>query len=248
LPWAGAKVIADGVPNNGVANSTMTGTGGWQFQIMPYIELDTIYRSWTFDGNTFPAAGETRHLIAIPTYLCPMRDRDKGFKTGGGITSGPMTDYAINTRINFPATNKPWYTNNRDLNVEDFKMTLPGIGDGTSNTILCGQKAQRIQKFHDDNANSWDESIVQGGNGGFARCGNFGGSSNQADMNTFVLVKDSNGSDPADPPVNNHYGGPYQTGVLFAMCDGSIRMINYSIPPDTLCYMLHPNDGKVADY
>jgi prepilin-type N-terminal cleavage/methylation domain-containing protein len=248
LPWAGAKTTADGVPNNGVANSTMEGTGGWQFQIMPYIELDTVYRSWTFDGNTFPAAGETRHLISLKTYLCPTRDRDKGYKTqsvANNIMAGPMTDYAINTRINLPATNPPWYTNNRDLNVADRKMTLQGIQDGTSNTILAGQKAVKMSKLHDDQATSWDESIVQGGNGGTCRNGNDLGGNDQASLNSYILVKDTNES---TPKPNNHFGGPLSGGVIFGMADGSIRVIKYDIPPEVLAYMLDPHDGHVADY
>jgi hypothetical protein len=32
-------------------------------------------------------------------------------------------------------------------------------------------------------------------------------------------------------------------------CDGSVHVLKYDINPDTLCYLYHPNDGKVpGDY
>jgi prepilin-type N-terminal cleavage/methylation domain-containing protein len=245
LPYGGAKLTTN---NNGVANPSVEGSGGWQYQIMPFIELNAIYGSWTFDGSTFPVAGETRHLISIKTYLCPARDRDKGYKThgsSGDITSGPVTDYAINTRINFPATNKPWLTNNRSIGDPDQKQTLQGIPDGTSNTILAGEKALKMTEFKNDTANSWDESIVQGGNGGTARNGNNLGSNDQASIDSYLLVLDNLGQ-ASDPVQNNRFGGPFTGGVLFVMCDGSIRTINYDIPGATLCALLHPNDGQVV--
>jgi prepilin-type N-terminal cleavage/methylation domain-containing protein len=245
MPYAGLK---DPTTNNGVANPTIEGSGGWQYQTMPYMELDTVYRSWTFDGTTFPVAGETRHLITIKTYLNPGRDRGKGYKTQGSsnnITSGPVTDYALNTRINFPATNT-FLTNNQSIGHKDEKRALQNIPDGTSNTIYAGEKALTMTEFNNDIANSWDESVVQGGNGGFARCGNSSSSNDAAGRSTFLLVHDNLDNSPVQ---NNHFGSCYQSGVQVVLCDGSVRTLRYDISPDTLCYLYHPADGQVtSDY
>jgi prepilin-type N-terminal cleavage/methylation domain-containing protein len=246
LPYGGWK---DASVNFGVANPGIEGSGGWQYQIMPFMELDTVYRSWAFDGNNWkPApATETRHFIGIKTYVCPARDRQKGYKTqgtdaSGFTTAGTMTDYALNTQINVPADNT-WLTNNQSIGNRDRKQTLQGIPDGTSNTILAGEKAVRMGHFSDDTATSWDESIVQGGNGGQARNGNNVGTNSAAGRASYILVKDNL---PNDPVQNNHWGSPFPSGVLFVMADGSVRTINYDITPDNLCYLTNPKDGNVV--
>jgi prepilin-type N-terminal cleavage/methylation domain-containing protein len=246
LPYAGWKDPA--TTNNGVANPNVAGSGGWQYQIMPFMELDNVYKSWTFDGSTFAEPDETRHHIAIKTYRCPGRGRGKGYKTMGAspnnITSGPVTDYAINTRINFPATNR-WLTNNQSIGHVDTRQTIQRISDGTSNTVLAGGKALKIPQHTNDSATSWDESIVQGGNGGTARNGNNVGSDDAAGRASYILVLDNQGA-TGDPVQNNHFGGPFPGGVLFVMADGSIRSLGYSVSPDVLCYLLAPNDGNVV--
>jgi prepilin-type N-terminal cleavage/methylation domain-containing protein len=255
LPYAGYKDVTNSTygpaPNYGVANPTIPGTGGWLYQIMPFVEQDNVYKSWTFDGTTFPDPDETRHHIAIKIYLCPGRNRVQGWKPNGSgqpvanDTSGTLTDYAINTRINFPASNT-WLTNNQSISHPDMGQTIQGILDGSSNTVLAGGKALKATEFNNDTANSWDESIVQGGNGGTARNGNNVGSNDAAGRASYILVHDNLGR-PGDPVQNNHFGGPFPAGVLFVMADGSVRSITYGITPDLLCYLLHPNDGHVLD-
>jgi prepilin-type N-terminal cleavage/methylation domain-containing protein len=247
LPYGGNK---DASTNNGVANPNVPGSGSWFYQILPFMEQENLYKLWAFDGSTFAQPGETRHLVTIKPYLCPGRARGKGYKTMGAnpnnITSGPVTDYANNTRINFPATNDPWLTNNRSIGHPDQHRTLQAISDGSSNTILAGEKALKISEFNNDNATSWDESIVQGGNGGTARNGNDQGGNafDQTGQASYILVRDNNGV-PGDPVENNHFGGPFPGGVLFVMGDGSVRSIGYSVSPATLCYLLAPDDGQV---
>jgi prepilin-type N-terminal cleavage/methylation domain-containing protein len=248
LPYPGNHAATSA--NLGVANVNIQGTGSWLYQIMPFVEQDNVYKSWNFNGNTFPVAGEARHHVGIKLYICPGRNRGQGWKPMGSAqpvpndTSGPVTDYAINTRINLPATNPPWYTNNRSIGSENTHQTIQGIRDGSSNTILAGGKALKIPEHTSDVASSWDESIVQGGNGGTARNGNSLGGNDAASLASYILVQDNQGT-AADSVQNNHFGGPFPGGVLFVMADGSVRNISYNIDPQTLCYLLQPSDGNV---
>jgi len=253
------------VPNNSNANPTIgPGPGGppgtWAFQILPYIEMDNVYKSWTFD-TTFPAAGETRDQVSIPTLISPGRARGQGFKPTGstGYTTnnarGPVTDYAINTRVNDPSSNT-WGTNGGDTNATDKRRTIQGIIDGSSNTIIVGEKALRPSKHSDTSASDWDEGIVQGGWGGTGRRGNSQGSDVQGPASTtagtdnmgqssFVLVRDSEMATTNTAPRyhSNHFGSPFQS-VHFLMGDGAVRSVSYSIAPDVLCWSLNPSDGK----
>jgi prepilin-type N-terminal cleavage/methylation domain-containing protein len=242
LPYNGRRHFS---VNRGVANSNIRDTGSWAFQIFPFIEQQAAYQQWVFDGDTFPS-GTTLHHIKIDTYICPGRNRGKGFKTtgnDGNRASGPVTDYAINTRINHPGTNA-WFTNNGSTGRINERRTLIGILDGSSNTIMVGEKALRISEHTDNSANNWDESILQGGWGGSGRRGNNIGSNDSVGQADYILVPDNVAN---IPPHNNHFGGPHSGVVLFTMGDGSVRTIRMSIAPSVLCFTLNPQDSRVVN-
>jgi hypothetical protein len=229
--------------NGGVANPSILGSGSWAYQIFPYIEQSNAYNAWTFDFATFPGS-ITAHHIPIKTFLCPSRTRGKGFKTAGNDAdraSGPVTDYAINARVNHPGTNT-WLTNNGSTNVSDRQVAVQNIQDGSSNTILVAEKALRIGEHADDSANNWDEAIVQGGWGGTGRRGNNDGSNNATGQADFILVRDNIQNVPIH---NNHFGGPHSAGIQALFGDGSVRNINFSVTPATLCFALNSIDGRV---
>jgi len=239
--------------NWSVANPNLPESGSWAFQILPYIEQDNVFRSWTFNGAAYAPTNETRIRVAIKTYLCPGRVRPKGYKTTGitwaGIpnaTAGPVTDYAINCQLNKPHSNANFtYSNDNPSNpkaVPDARRTLTGIKDGTSNTILVGGKAVSIPDLLSDDANDWDDSIVLGGYGGNGRLGNNVSSNDAAGVASFYLVRDNSND---DPPQAEHFGGPFPEGVLFVLCDGSVRAISYSVAPIQLRNALNPQDGQV---
>jgi prepilin-type N-terminal cleavage/methylation domain-containing protein len=261
------------VPNFGIANNTVApgpggSTGTWAFHILPFIEQDNVYKAWTFVGGTHVASGETRHHVMIKTYISPGRGRGKGFKTGGGnfgsgtvSASGPVTDYAINTRVNQPATNT-WGTNGGDTNGVDNRRTIQGILDGSSNTFLVGEKALRVSEHSDDTANDWDESIVQGGWGGSGRRGNSNdanaqgpaaapnqsGCPDSTGQASFVLVRDTEMTTVHCAPRHhsNHFGGPFTT-THFLLGDGSVKGVSQSIAPNVLCWTLGPTDSQTVN-
>jgi prepilin-type N-terminal cleavage/methylation domain-containing protein len=251
LPYNGWR---DASVNNGMANPSVDASGSWGYQILPFIEQDNVYKLWVFPRNVDPvAAGETRHHEPIKTYISPGRGRGKGFKTTSTTASffpnqcsGPITDYAINARVNNPASNA-FQVNAGGTNTIDNRRSIQKITDGSSNTILIGQKALRIPKHLDDNAADWDESIVMGGWGGTGRRGNKSTSNNQSGMDSFILVRDIDANVTGKPTHNDVFGGPFPSGVLFVMGDGSVRNVSYSITGRNLCFLLNSADGQVVN-
>jgi prepilin-type N-terminal cleavage/methylation domain-containing protein len=259
LPYNGQRDYgppdARAAPYNwSVANPDKPGSGSWAYQILPFLEQENLYRSWTFDGSAYNPTGETRIHTGIKTYLCPGRARGKGYKTTGitwagiaNFTAGPVTDYALNCQINKPHTNANLtYSNDNPSNpkaVPDARRTIQGISDGSSNTILVGEKALTIPDLSSDDANDWDESIVAGGYGGNGRLGNDVTSDDAVGLASFLLVQDNRDNNPTHA---EHFGGPFAGGVLFVMCDGSARSIGYSIAPVQLRNALNPQDGQVV--
>src|SRR5262249_28101908 len=152
LPYNGMRnrtTVNNPSPNEGVPNSGIQGTGSWLYQILPFVEQDALFRSWNYTAaagaNQYPihsplsAANHPELMTSVKTYLCPGRGR-QGFHAqenvqAGFSCAGPVTDYAINTNINFPPNNT-WLTNNGNTDHMDTKQTIQGIADGSSNTIL----------------------------------------------------------------------------------------------------------------
>jgi hypothetical protein len=128
--------------------------------------------------------------------------------------------------------------------VPDARRTIQGISDGSSNTILVGEKALTIPDLSSDDANDWDESIVAGGYGGNGRLGNDVTSDDAVGLASFLLVRDNRDNNPTHA---DHFGGPFPGGVLFVMCDGSVRSIGYGIAPVQLRNALNPQDGQVLN-
>jgi prepilin-type N-terminal cleavage/methylation domain-containing protein len=246
LPYNGYRIAAT---NNGVANPNIAGSGSWAFQILPYLEQDNLYKSWTFDNATFPGT-TTLHHVEVKSFRCPSRNRGRGFKTTGNDTnrsSGSVTDYAINTRINHPASNV-WQTDNGSTNVAERRVSIQTILDGSSNTILIGEKALRMGKHADDSGSDWDETIVQGGWGGTGRNGTNNGTDSQAaqadPLNGFLLIRDTDANLSGKPVHNGRFGSAHSQSVLFLMADGSVRNLGMSVNPAGLCYALNPSDGQ----
>jgi prepilin-type N-terminal cleavage/methylation domain-containing protein len=189
------------LPNNG-------GKGGdhgskviywcWAFKILPYIEQQNLYNDVTRGVYL---------EVPIKTYLCPGRNHTP-FSTKGGnfpAINGPHTDYAINW-VTFPNS----YTAQRS-------MSVISAGNGTSNTILVGEKAMDPRLYSNTHSNSWDEVIYSGGYGGTGR-----GSSAVNHAGSFII------QDRIRDAYGENWGSPFNGGCPFVLCDGSVRLINYS--------------------
>jgi prepilin-type processing-associated H-X9-DG protein len=83
--------------------------------------------------------------------------------------------------------------------------------NGTSNTVLWGEGS--IDGMSNNTSSSgWDEGIFSGGYGGTQRSGN-------------LILPDS----PGNGGNNNFWGSSHPGGCPFCMCDGSVRLISYSL-------------------
>lgn len=150
-------------------------SGTWATLILPYLEQDTLFKDCVFKGVAPPKLPEYPDdklwKAEVKTYLCAERGR-AGFSTSreNGGFPGPVTDYAVNAFLNSPpqlyggpgndgfargevkpGTNGDWAAANR-------KASFAGITDGTSNTIMLGQKALPGTRKAEAPKNSPEES------------------------------------------------------------------------------------------
>ncbi len=213
--------------------------GGALWQVLPYLEQAAAYNSDAYG-------------VPIKTFLEPARSGRDSIATTAGLALGrapavsrenqvwAMTDYATNLvalgkrfgrRYTGPAT--PAVAT--DWTFTRGAMTFAGITDGTSNTILAGQKFIGTQK---DDATNWsyDGPLWSGGDNGTAR-GYVGW---PAANDTIYGTLQADVSAPSS--TNRTFGGPYLSGVLFVFFDGSVHSIPYGTD---VSLFLDPADGHV---
>jgi prepilin-type N-terminal cleavage/methylation domain-containing protein len=186
------------------------------------------------------------------------------------IGSGMNTVKTGSGSYNYPPD---WTTGPKGWNA--FRRTIQTIGDGSSNTVLLGIKAMATQAYDNRGPNDFklsngtvghnnddpitkpgpdDMGTMRGltpattwymagpdanpipGETGYGLAGGWG----SWFPSIFAVVRDA-----PDLDSWNRWGGPYASGSLFGMADGSVRMVRYGVDPRTIVIpMLTPNGGE----
>jgi prepilin-type N-terminal cleavage/methylation domain-containing protein len=223
-------------------------SGGALWQLLPYLEQANAYNSDAYG-------------ITIKTFLDPGRSGRNAVVATGGLPTGrapatsrqgqvwAMTDYAMNLvaigkRHGRRYTGPPFIpgavgtpTQLSDWQFSKGSMTIAGISDGTSNTIMAGQKFIGTQKYSDGGW-SFDGPLWSGGDNGTAR-GYKGFPA--ADDSIFGTLQ-YDGTLGKTNKTDRIFGGPYQSGALFVFFDGSVHTIPYGID---VGIFLDPSDGVI---
>jgi len=211
------------MPTNGTNTNNPT-TWCWAFQILPFIEQNAMYQT-AIGPNQNGTGGTLITNVGVKTYLFPGRSHTAFSTSGGngqyagsyssGGFNGPHTDYAIN---NFSFQNSI---------TETVTMINITTMNGTSNTLLVGEKAMDPGQWSNTSSSNWDEVIYTGGYGGTGR-------------GATALIKDTPGES-----FGNEWGSPFNGGCPFVMCDGSVRLISYSTTPTVMQYALDYTNANV---
>jgi len=212
---------------NSSLNGTATGSpppwnnaasGGWAFQILPYMEQGNVY------SNT------NQKLICaspIPVYFCPSR-RAPGL-TQNGTASIDYYANSVNSLGNVSGNGVI-----RPYNVP--RTTMTAIQDGTSNTIGIAEKNLCLTTI----GNAPDDGP------GYTWGVDFGGQGNwdttaMTNAHGFAAQPDLKGT----CSQGTHGFGSSHTGGFNALyMDGSVKTISFSISTTTLQLLLNISDGN----
>jgi type II secretory pathway pseudopilin PulG len=208
--FSSGKTFTWGVGDPGKRPQTQTGS--WLYTILPLVENEAVFRDRTW-------------TTAIPLYICPSRrladaysvvSKDAyGAYEGGGWAWG-KTDYAANSQVVSGLTMQHPVRTRR----------LAELTDGTSSTILVGEKAFD-PKVQTTTTWYWDEPFFLGGSAGTARAG-------------FGVLHDGVGI-----AYKQNWGSPHPGGAQFLTADGSLRTVSYGFSWSTMAALLSPADGEV---
>jgi prepilin-type N-terminal cleavage/methylation domain-containing protein len=256
LPTGGWGWNWVGDPDNGFAENQ---PGGWTYNILPFIEQKNLREIG--QGATGPLKlAELRRLVETPIkfYNCPSRRPANLYpvtvqptNAANPVTQGAKTDYAVNAGDQeadqldggLPTPPNPpiaifTYTG---VCFTRSRIRLPEITDGTSNTLMVGEKHLAITRYRTGTDLADNENLYVGFDNDHFRSMNNRRTGNVGDIR-FPPRADSR---TADLRV---FGSAHPAGFNGLLCDGSVRVISYTISEDNYRRLGHRADGQTIDW
>ena len=209
--------------------------GGWIYNILPFLELKSVH-DMAKGLNTADKRKMTNALTKIPLEVmnCPTRRPSILFQnpwngTYTGVNSDDNTataNFAARSDYAGNCGNRVWCFP-PDLSPQDPKVMLgvifqqstvkvSDIRDGTSHTLLAGEKYIAPDHYLDGWAVGDNEGMYQGFSDDILR---------SAEPTNFPYRRDRRGDDG----YNIGFGAAHSFGAQFVFSDGSVKPIGYDI-------------------
>ena len=194
----------------------------WLPQILPYIEQNNIVQINKTDAD-------------IPTLKCPSAPYVAPYGPYAGKYWG-ITNYLGVTGRRYSD-----YTNGGDTGIiavypNTLKVTMVGISDGTSNTLLVGERPPSPDaywgwyEFADFDSHLW--AITQSGDAYL-----------NGPCPLPMYFQPGKINNPCDA---NHFWSQHAGGANFALADGSVRYFPYSVGTTVIPLMATRNGGEIV--
>ena len=233
--------------------------GGWMYNCLPFLEQQAVHDIG--EGQSF-ATKKTlnRQMVGTPLSVvnCPSRRSAIAMPCTMDLynvedsTSALMArgDYAGNGGIGAflshdkgptdLAGGENWAVLDSDGIFAQCSTTkVAEIRDGTSNTILFGEKYMSPAGYVDGSDLGDNESLYCGADNDIYRVAYYD-AANAA--NNKTLKQDRVGLQD-----ENIFGSVHSGGANFAFCDGSIRTINYNTDAQLFTNLVARSDGEIVE-
>ena len=229
-------------------------------ELLPYFEQDNLYRKWDYNDNRNNVIGERDATQAqvIKILLCPsdpLPETVVEFTLAIGSSPPPPPPWAFgfygmsSYGGNAGERSVPSSRMTRDgVFFIDSRVRIDDITDGTSNTLLFGER------FHRDPEYDRRQPIVWAGSSPLTALGRW---SYVADVraNSQVTLSTPVPINYRVPPGGNMstledracaFGSGHPGGANFAFADGSVRFLSDSTPLSTLQALSTRASGEVV--
>ncbi len=250
--------------------------GGWDYNILPFIEQQTLHdlgAGAPLDSPAQRVANKQRIMTPLTVMNCPTRRPTMLFavvpadyNSSGSpaldraYLSDPVTvvargDYAANSGdapqgptwlyvyVSYAQGDSPNHQWNRvdypyranyftGITFRRSEIIMADISDGTSNTYMVGEKYLNPDYYFTGTDPTDNQSLFGGWNSDNHRC-------------TWVDAPPM--QDQAGYFLFDSFGSAHAVGFHMALCDGSVRMVNYTIDPLVHSYLGNRKDGMTID-
>ena len=264
--WINDHSLARNVAGNNVnahhGNNENDAQWAWSVFLMPFIDQAPAFNTLGVNNQRADAAVETALttpggaiglVLTSPmaAFRCPSDTAPDVNSEAARVVDGTMTDGLSVTTSNYVASNRgqlgggTGVTNRRsEVNTlgmfyGDSKIRVRDVTDGTSNTLMAGERAWRYQGgsgFIQANA----ALLFVAGGETSSQC--VGDECGFADA--IATTGQGINIDAADV-AQGSYNSLHTGGAQFVLADGAVRFISENVDLDILANLGNPNDGNV---
>ena len=234
--WVVTSYTSYGIYIGAAPSFSTDNAGGWVVRILPYMEHGNQIRGWdgttsvsTFSAEYFKMAGQILKL-----YICPSDALAVAGTNGSGYALITYMGVTGNDEVEGSDAKNgvfaPWYWYQYQ---GKKKVTLVGITDGTSNTVMVGERPPAGDFYWGWWAYTDSDNMLAHPN-----------------RETYT-VSNCNGNEVFRPETNPkrngaacHYWSFHPGGGNWLLADGSVRFMPYSAA-NTITGMASINGGEI---
>ncbi|HEY2414501.1 MAG TPA: DUF1559 domain-containing protein [Pirellulaceae bacterium] len=256
LPTGGWGWSYVGDPDEGFAEKQ---PGGWLYNILPFIEQKALREIGAGDPAALKLNDLTR-LVQTPVkiYNCPSRRPATLYplivqptNAAQGINQGAKTDYSVNAGDQnadqgadggSPTASPPPPFTYTGISFVRSKIRLAEITDGTSSTIMVGEKHLSVQNYRTGIDLSDNENLYVGFDNDLFR------STDKTSTGAVGNIRFPPRVDSRTADLRT-FGSAHPGGFNAVLCDGSVRNISYNIDVNIFGGLGNRADGRqLGDY
>jgi prepilin-type N-terminal cleavage/methylation domain-containing protein/prepilin-type processing-associated H-X9-DG protein len=245
LPTGGWGWNYVGDPDGGFSENQ---PGGWTYNILPYIEQQALREIGIGQMGPLKQA-ELARLVGTPIkfYHCPSRRPARLYPitvqpvNAATVTQGAKLDYGANCGDGGNERNGG-DPNQTPSNLDTYPgilydkstVKLKDVTDGLSNTFMVGEKYLSPNNYLNGADAADNENLYVGFDNDNSRSTNASYFPPRQDTKLLANIQ--------------FFGSAHPAGFNMVMCDGSVRVIQYTIEQNSFRYLGNRMDGETINW
>jgi prepilin-type N-terminal cleavage/methylation domain-containing protein/prepilin-type processing-associated H-X9-DG protein len=224
--WGSPPTYVNGVPVVGSQQGA-----GWGFQILPYLEAENVWRG----GGA--KTDNARQRVAVgtlnPIFFCPSRRAPMTVTYLDNYISQASDDLVTHALCDYASNNLDDGSGAIQSNALGPPLRIADITDGTSTTLLVGEKRLNLYYMGKGNRSDDNEGYTAGN-----------------DWDTMRNANMPPAPDTRAPTGENgfaQFGSSHPAGLNVVFADGSVRHVTFTIDATIFSRLGSRADGQPID-